>query len=136
RAPALRFSDLLVELHDDQRLDVAVTPTLLARFRDSHDAVVVSLQERDPGRYPALSFLAPGSQRLALHEDRLPGQQWLWLTPKTGRDGLVGAADRYEDGAFAVAQRDTGDDTAEGAVGAQRPVVAVELDDRCGVGAE
>jgi hypothetical protein len=81
-APALRQADLLIELHDDQRLDVEVTPTLLSRFRDSHDVTLIGLQERQPARYPALDFLAPGAQRLALHEDRMPGQQWAFLTPR------------------------------------------------------
>jgi hypothetical protein len=83
-APALREADLLIEMHDDQRLDVEVTPTLLSRFRDSHDIMLLGLQERQPARYPSLQFLAPGSQRLALHEDRMPGQQWAFLTPRAG----------------------------------------------------
>jgi hypothetical protein len=82
QAPALREADLLIELHDDQRLDVEVTPTLLSRFRDTHDVTLIGLQERRPDRYPALHFLAPGAQRLALHEDRMPGQQWAFLTPR------------------------------------------------------
>jgi hypothetical protein len=82
QAPALRGADLLVELHDDARLDVDVTATVLCRFRDSHDLTLVELQERQPARYPALDFLAPGAQRLALHEDRLPGQQWAFLTAR------------------------------------------------------
>jgi hypothetical protein len=116
RTPALRDADLLVELHDDQRLDVKVTETLVARFGASHNVTLLRLQERDPSRYPALAFLAPGAQRLALHEDRMPGQQWLWLTPRA--DQSVGAAlDGHQNGALAVAQGDTRDHAAEGAVG-------------------
>jgi hypothetical protein len=127
RAPRLRQADLLIEAHDDLRLDVEVTPTLLARFRDSHDVTRVRLRQRDPAAFAALAFLAPGSQRLALHEDRLPGQEWLFLTPKV-RKGGSGATDLDEDGAFAVAQGNAGEDAAEGAVRAQRAVAAVEAE--------
>jgi hypothetical protein len=84
QAPALRQADLLVELHDDLRLDVEITPTLLSRFRDSHDVTLLGLEERQPSRYASLDFLAPAAQRLALHEDRIPGQQWAFLTPRAG----------------------------------------------------
>jgi hypothetical protein len=127
-APALRMADLLVELHDDQRLDVDVTATLVGRFRESHDVTLVRLAKRDPERYPVLSFLAPGSQRLALHEDRTPEQQWLFLTPKpTWADSGV-AGDLDEDGAFAVAEGEAGDGAAEGAVGAQGAIGAAQLE--------
>jgi hypothetical protein len=116
RTPALGEADLLVELHDDLRLDVEVTATLVGRFRATHDVKVLRLQERDPARYAALSFLAPGAQRVALHEDRMPGQQWLWLTPKARCEESVGTANGDEDSALAVAQRDAADHAAEGAV--------------------
>jgi hypothetical protein len=129
-APALRMADLLVELHDDQRLDVDVTATLVGRFRESHDVTLVRLAQRDPDRYPVISFLAAGSQRLALHEDRTPEQQRLFLTPKAEWADSGVAGDLDEDGALAVAEGQAGDGAAQGAVGAQGPVRAAQLEAR------
>jgi hypothetical protein len=129
QAPGLREADLLIELHDDLRLDVDVTATLIARFRATHDITLIRLQERDPARYPTLAFLAPGAQRLALHEDRMPGQQWAYLTPKVSEPQSVGAGRLHEDGTLPIAQGDAGDDGAERAIGSKRAVSAVESED-------
>ena len=74
------------------------------------------------------AFLAPGSQRLALHEDRTPEQQRLFLTPKTRWADSGVAGDLDEDGALAVAQGQAGNGAAQGAVGAQGPVRAAQLE--------
>jgi hypothetical protein len=76
-APALLTCDLLVELHDCfQR---GITQTICARFRSSHDVVMIDSLPRDVRDYPAIHFLAADDQRVALSEMRRT-QQWALLT--------------------------------------------------------
>jgi hypothetical protein len=54
---ALRTADVLVEVHD--HLDPTITPTLRARFEQTHDIEYVPSVPKDPRRIPELAFLTP-----------------------------------------------------------------------------
>jgi hypothetical protein len=83
KVPALATADVLVELHDFVRLDLAMTPIILDRFRDTHDITMIEFGNREPGRYPCLECLPREKRPLALHEDRMPGQQWAFLKSRS-----------------------------------------------------
>jgi predicted O-methyltransferase YrrM len=83
KAPRLKNADIIVELHDFMRTDVAITPAILARFADTHDIAVTGVKRRSAADFPCLSVL-PGKVRArALHEDRVEYQQWAYLKAKS-----------------------------------------------------
>src|SRR5205807_5812109 len=53
----LARADILVELHDFVRMDLAITPAVLERFRGTHDISVFAMDERDPAAYPCLECI-------------------------------------------------------------------------------
>jgi hypothetical protein len=75
-----RNSDVMVELHDC--VNDVITPTILGRFAETHDAHVMQKVNRDATDYPILKGLTPLQQRLALSEFRWGPLQWAFLTPK------------------------------------------------------
>ena len=76
--PALLGWDILVELHDPWR--PGITPTILSRFRDSHDIRLIDCARRNPRDYPIVNFLKKGRERqLALDDRRATPQQWAWM---------------------------------------------------------
>jgi hypothetical protein len=83
-APALRRASIIVECHDF--IDPRITPTLLSRFRDSHDIDRISSRPRvpDPERYPGLRALPSRHWAAALDERRPCVQDWLVMRPSTG----------------------------------------------------
>lgn len=81
RVPLLEQSDILVELHDC--VDPSISSTILGRFKATHTVTLLTSVERDSSHYPALGFLSPQDQRLAVSEFRSPGQQWAYLTAIT-----------------------------------------------------
>ena len=82
QVPALRLADLIVELHDHVRSDVAITPALCQRFADSHEITMIDRADRNALDYPCLQSLPPEQRSLAMHEPRMPFQQWVFLKSK------------------------------------------------------
>ena len=76
-APAMARADILVELHD--HLEPGITPLLLKRFGETHQATLINAKERDPNDYPLLRFTEAKSRQLAVSEFRPSGQQWAFL---------------------------------------------------------
>jgi len=79
--PGLLTSDVLVELHDC--VDPTISPTVLARFADSHDVKVVDKADRDASTYSSLSNLTQLQQNLAISEFRWGPLLWAFLSAKT-----------------------------------------------------
>jgi len=78
--PALAQADILVELHD--QVQPGLTPMLLSRFQETHEATLITATGRDPDCYPQLRFSEPKSRQLAVSEFRPGGQQWAFLQSK------------------------------------------------------
>jgi hypothetical protein len=83
KVPALKDADIIVELHDFMRTDVAITPTILSRFAATHDVTVTGLKPRSADDFPCLSVLPREVRARALHEDRVEYQQWAYLKAKS-----------------------------------------------------
>jgi hypothetical protein len=79
-APNLAAADVLVELHD--HINPSITPNLIKRFSPSHNIVFIATKDRDPSDYPAINFLSPEQQQIAVSEFRNCPQQWAFLNPK------------------------------------------------------
>jgi hypothetical protein len=71
--------DIVVELHD--RINPQITPSIVARFEATHDIRLLATRPRDPSTIPAIRFLKPKLQALAVNEFR-PEMQWGFLTPR------------------------------------------------------
>ena len=82
KVPALKNADIIVELHDFMRIDVAITPTILARFAATHDIEITGVKRRSAQDFPCLSVLPREVRARALHEDRVQYQQWAYLKAK------------------------------------------------------
>lgn len=80
RAASLRWSDILVELHDFLRPHL--TSTLLERFRSTHDILLIDTEERDPEQIPTTRCISPALRRYAVDERRPGAMQWAFLTPR------------------------------------------------------
>ena len=83
KAPRLKNADIIVELHDFMRTDIAITPAILARFADTHDVEVAGVKRRSAEDFPCLSILPREVRARALHEDRVEYQQWAYLKAKS-----------------------------------------------------
>jgi hypothetical protein len=83
KVPSLRSADIIVELHDFMRIDIAITPTILARFADTHDISVTGIKRRSTEDFPCLAVLPRNVRATALHEDRVGYQQWAYLKAKS-----------------------------------------------------
>jgi hypothetical protein len=83
KAPNLRNADIIVELHDFMRIDIAITPTILSRFANTHDVTVTGVKRRSAEDFPCLSILPREVRGRALHEDRVEYQQWAYLRAKS-----------------------------------------------------
>lgn len=81
KARALANVFLIVELHDSEYLEMNITPTLISRFRSTHDIELVDATKR-VGEWPAVQFLNPEDRRLAVDEGRTLGQQYALMRPK------------------------------------------------------
>ena len=77
---ALRYCDILVELHEHLIPDAAEEMT--RRFEATHGITRIRQAERDPGKYPILEGLDLKDRLAALAEWRPRGQQWLFLRSK------------------------------------------------------
>ncbi|HEY8187921.1 MAG TPA: methyltransferase [Pyrinomonadaceae bacterium] len=80
RAPEIKKSDLLVELHD--MIDPTITPTILARFAATHEITLVDTEERDAAAFPLLRNFDRLTQRTAVAEFRDAPMQWGYLRTK------------------------------------------------------
>jgi hypothetical protein len=83
KAQHLRNADIIVELHDFMRIDVAITPEILSRFADTHDIAVTGVKRRSVEDFPCLAILPGDVRARALHEDRVQYQQWAYLKAKS-----------------------------------------------------
>lgn len=83
RAPNLKDSDIIIELHDFMRTDVAITPTILARFEETHEIEVTGIKPRSAEDFPSVKVLPANVRARALHEDRVEYQQWAYLKAKS-----------------------------------------------------
>lgn len=81
KAPNLAITDVLVELHD--HLDPSISPALIKRFALSHSIEFIASTERNPSDYPAIDFLTPAQQQVAVAEFRNCPQRWALLKPKS-----------------------------------------------------
>jgi len=81
--PGLHRADIIVECHD--YLDPRITPTLMARFKDSHSIEKISSRLREPSaeRYPGLRALPQRHWAQALAERRPAVQDWLIMRTKS-----------------------------------------------------
>jgi len=77
KAPQLKNADIIVELHDFMRVDIAMTPEILSRFADTHEIAVTGVQRRSAEDFPCLSILPREVRNQALHEDRVQYQHGL-----------------------------------------------------------
>lgn len=75
RAPALRDSDLIVELHDFKF--AKTRERLLDRLSGTHNLELIKDEARQQGDFPSLSHLPPELRALAINERRPPGMEWL-----------------------------------------------------------
>ena len=83
KVPGLKQADIIVELHDFLRIDVDITPTILGRFSSTHDISMAGLTRRSSVDFPCLAVLPEHVRASAMHEDRIPYQQWAFLKSKT-----------------------------------------------------
>jgi hypothetical protein len=74
---------IIVELHEFMRTDVAITPTVLARFSDTHDIQIASVGGRSAADYRCLDIFPGHIRARALHEDRVQYQQWAYLKARS-----------------------------------------------------
>lgn len=77
RAPGLRHTNILVELHD--AVSPGLTPALLARFANTHDAQLIDSAARNGCDYACLDFLPVERRQLAVSEFRPLRQQWAFF---------------------------------------------------------
>ncbi len=84
KAPHLKNSDIIVELYDFMRTDIAITPEILSRFAETHDITVTGVKRRSVEDFPCLSVLPRDVRARALHEDRVQHRQWAYLKAKNG----------------------------------------------------
>lgn len=76
---ALWRADLVIELHD--RPGHSAASAILHRFRDTHEATLISAGARDATLYRELGFLGADAGK-AIWEYRNPSQQWVHLRAK------------------------------------------------------
>jgi SAM-dependent methyltransferase len=82
KVPGLKQADIIVELHDFLRIDVDITPSVLQRFSGTHDISLAGVMPRSPSDFPCLTGLPEHIRANAMHEDRIPYQQWAFLKSK------------------------------------------------------
>jgi hypothetical protein len=78
--PALARADILVELHD--QVHPGLTSLILDRFRETHNALMLTALERHAEDYPPLRFSEPEKRQIAVSEFRSANQQWAFLQAK------------------------------------------------------
>jgi SAM-dependent methyltransferase len=79
KVPGLKQADIIVELHDFLRFDLDITPSIIQRFSGTHDISVAGVMPRSPSDFPCLARLPEHIRASAMHEDRIPYQQWAFL---------------------------------------------------------
>lgn len=77
RGPWLAAADILVELHDF--IDRRVSPSMVQRFGETHEILVIDSQPHDPDGVPALRRLSRRERMLAVDERRPVPMQWMWM---------------------------------------------------------
>jgi hypothetical protein len=77
---SLRNAHVLVEIHEQDR--PGVTDRIRVRFEPTHDIQVIPQAPRDPSLLPASLGFTASEAKLAMDENRLTKQQWLWMTPR------------------------------------------------------
>jgi hypothetical protein len=84
-APALRRSDILVELHDF--LDGDVAAILSGRFAPTHEITEVRARPRRVGDCPSRARFGRAQTLALLDESRPDGMRWFWMRRR--RDGIA-----------------------------------------------
>ncbi len=74
QTPALRHTDILVELHD--RVLPGISKVICERFAASHHVTLIASAERLPDQFPPLQSWNEKDQRLALDEFRGGPMHW------------------------------------------------------------
>lgn len=80
--PRAASIDLLIECHECGP-DTSISDELRQRFKDSHEAKILTGRERDPSQYPRLAEFSGGELELALSESRPPEMHWLSLVQRS-----------------------------------------------------
>jgi hypothetical protein len=74
-----RNADVLVELHDF--LDPTITPTIVARFRETHTITLLDTRPRELD-LPVLRRLRASDRAFAVDERRPAAMQWAWMVAR------------------------------------------------------
>jgi len=72
---ALRVSDVLIEIHEQQKGDLS--SPLRELFQPTHETKIITFRRREIGDFPEFKSLGEDAQ-LALDEHRTDDQPWLW----------------------------------------------------------
>jgi hypothetical protein len=78
--PSLAQARLLVELHDVMR--PGCSRVLWQRFHETHDMTFISATTRNPSDYACLQTFRRRDKMLAVEENRLGVQEWVFMIPK------------------------------------------------------
>jgi len=84
-SPALRQSDLLVEVHDFDRPDTSAV--IRRRFEPTHTITVITDRPRIPADWPLPLKLDWEEQATCMAEGRPGRQQWFWMVAKQPSGG-------------------------------------------------
>jgi len=92
RIPALTRSDILVELHEFHRPDMA--DVLRRRFSGTHDIELIPSRPRSRKDLPPPVDLTEASGAACLDEQRPGPMNWFWMTAKAATAGHTGTRHR------------------------------------------
>lgn len=81
--PALKESQVIVEMHDFVFKDIKLTDLLVERFSKTHDIQLITATTPDAFAFPEIRGLPPFQRWVALNEGR-PYMQWMVAKPKAG----------------------------------------------------
>jgi len=79
--PALRNSDILVEIHDFEH--TGAPDQLRTRFEDSHDVELIPGRERTLADWPLKLNFSPEEKLASLDEGRPEVQDWFWMKARS-----------------------------------------------------
>lgn len=81
KVSALTKCSIIVECHDC--MDPSITPTLLERFKDTHEIQQVSQTYKDSYQFEFLRHLSDCDKWALVHEGRPSTMSWLYMVPKS-----------------------------------------------------
>ena len=91
--PALTYSDILVEVHDNE--NPMISETLIQRFSATHQIETIYPTARQTQIYPNIQFLKPIERVYALWEHREQGNFWLIMTAN-GKNNNANQGEKIE----------------------------------------